>query len=139
MKKTFLYRFFGLGKIPAAANFEYAAEGIVLADEGFKGTATFRNFRSPQRITNWKRQWITAAIVLTNVRLAAFQYSAPIIDVPLADARFRELQFACEPDGAMLVRFDASLFHRDWSGTIEYRFFTPLAKEFLSKLTEQPK
>lgn len=137
MKKTFLYRLFGIGKIPAERSSVFSVEGIVLVDEGIKGTATFRNFRSPQRITNWKRQWITAALVLTEMRLAAFQYSAPVIDVSLTDARFREMDFAVETDGALLVRFDASLFHGDWSGTIEYRFFTPRAADFLNKLNER--
>lgn len=137
MKKTFLYRLFGLGKIPAALAAELAAEGAVLADEGFKGTATFLNFRSPSRICNWKRQWITAAIVTTGVRLRAFQYSSPIIDVTYADARFRRLDFSVEPDGALLAAFDAGLFHDDWSGRIEYRFFTPAARDFAARLLQK--
>ena len=137
LKKTLLYKFFGLGKIPAGYHAAFSAEGVVLADEGIKGTVTYRNFRSPQRISNWKRQWFTAALVMTNRRLAAFQYSAPVIDVPLADARFRALDFACEPGGAMLVAFDAALFHDDWSGRLEYRFFTPFAREFLTRLDER--
>ena len=136
MKRTLLYRLFGIGKIPAERSSVFSVEGIVLADEGIKGTVTYRNFRSPQRIANWKRQRYTASIVLTERRLAAFQYSAPTIDVALTDARFRELDFAVEPDGALLVRFDAPLFHNDWSGIIEYRFFTSFAAGFLNKLTE---
>lgn len=135
MRKTLLYKLFGFGKIPAGYDSALRAEGIILADEGIKGTSTFRNFRSPQRRAKWKRQWYTASVVMTRARLVAFQHSAQIIDVPFADTRFRELNFACEPDGAMLVQFDASLFHNDWSGTIEYRFFTPRAKDFLNELT----
>jgi hypothetical protein len=135
MKKTFLYRFFGLGKIPAPYRSVIQSEGVILADEGVKGTVTLLDFRSPNRIANWKRQWYTASIALTDTRLLAFQYSSPIIDVPLTDARFRELKFSVEPDGALLVAFDASLFRNDWSGNIEYRFFTPSAPQFLDQLT----
>jgi hypothetical protein len=133
MKKTLLYRLFGIGKIPAAFDSLIQNEGSMLADEGFKGTVTYRNFRAPGRYSNWKRQWFTASIALTNTRLLAFQYSAPIIDVPFTDARFCQLNFSVENDGALLVAFDASLFHDDWSGTIEYRFFTPHAPEFLDQ------
>lgn len=134
MKKTLLYRLFGLGKIPEAYRAQFAGEGVVLADEGFKGSVTYRNFRSPQRYANWKRQWYTASIALTRMRLAAFSYSSAIIDVPLADERFRRLQFSLENENTLLVAFEASLFHHDWSGNIEYRFQTPHAQAFLDKL-----
>ncbi|HVE58768.1 MAG TPA: hypothetical protein VNB22_18180 [Pyrinomonadaceae bacterium] len=137
MKKTLLYRLFGIGKIPAQYSSALAAEGVILSDEGIKGTVTYLNFRAPHRYSNWKRQWYTAAIALTDARLLGFQYSSPIIDVPLTDARFRQLNFSVENDSTLLVAFDASLFHDDWSGNIEYRFQTQLAQEFLDKLTQK--
>ncbi|HEX8736110.1 MAG TPA: hypothetical protein VF721_12355 [Pyrinomonadaceae bacterium] len=134
MKKTLLYRLFGIGKIPARYRAAAASEGILLSDEGIKGSVTYRNFRSPQRYANWKRQWYTASIILTRTRLLAFQYSTPIIDVPLTDERFQRLQFSLEDETALLIAFDASLFHDDWSGTIEYRFKTPQAQAFFDRL-----
>ena len=135
MSKTILYRLFGVGKIPASAAEAIKNEGIVLMDEGVKGSVTYRNFRSPFRRANWKRQWSPASIALTKTRLVAFQYSSPIIDVPLNDARLWQMEFSLENENALLVRFDAALFHDDWSGTIEYRFKTPLAREFINKLS----
>ena len=137
MKKTLLYRLFGIGKMPVDHGMRLETEGVVLFDEGFKGTATYINFRAPFRYSNWKRQWFTASIALTNMSLLAFQYAGKIIDVPLADERFRKLNFTVEESGALLVAFDASLFHDDWSGNLEYRFFTPLAGEFFNTLTEK--
>jgi hypothetical protein len=134
MKKTLLYRFFGIGKIPASYGSAISAEGVILSDEGIKGTVTYLNFRSPQRYSNWKRQWYTAAIALTDTRLLGFRYSSPIINIPLTDARFRQLNFSVENDSTLLVAFDASLFHDDWSGNIEYRFQTEFAQAFLDKL-----
>ncbi|MET0753213.1 MAG: hypothetical protein ABWZ66_07560, partial [Pyrinomonadaceae bacterium] len=131
MSKSLLYRLFGIGKIPAQYQAILAGEGVVLSDEGVKGSVTYRNFRSPTRYSNWKRQWYPASIALTNSRLLAFAYSNPIIDVPLNDARFGQLQFSLEAAGTLLVAFDASLFHIDWSGTIEYRFRTTQAQAFL--------
>lgn len=136
MSKSFLYRFFGIGKIPRQYENTLKSEGIILSDEGIKGSVTYLNFRSPNRIANWKRQWYTSSIVLTKTRLLAFQYSSPIINVPFSDERFRGLTFSVEEDGTFLVAFDASLFHNDWSGNIEYRFKTPEAQNFLNKLNE---
>lgn len=137
MKKTLLYRLFGIGKIPAQYRPALQTEGIVLSDEGIKGSVTYRNFRSPMRRANWKRQWYTASITLTQTRLLAFAYSNQIIDVPLIDERFRRLQFSLENETTLLITFDASLFHNDWSGTLEYRFKTPHAQAFLDKLRGQ--
>jgi hypothetical protein len=137
MKKTLLYRLFGLGKIPEQYRAALESEGVLLSDEGIKGSVTYRNFRSPQRYAKWKRQWYTASIILTNTRLLAFSYSNQIIDVPLTDARFRRLNFTLEDENSLLIAFDASLFHDDWSGTIEYRFQTPQAQAFLDKLQKR--
>ena len=136
MKKTILYRLFGIGKIPDKYHAALQSEGVLLSDEGVKGSVTYLNFRSPNRYANWKRQWYTASIALTNERLSAFSYSSPIIDVPLTDERFSQMQFSLEDENTLLVAFDASLFQTDWSGKLEYRFQTPQAKGFLSKLSE---
>src|SRR5688500_8388314 len=113
MKKTFLYRFFKIGKMPAREASEIQSEGVILRDEGFKGTTTYIDFRAPGRYSNWKRQWSTSSIAISATRLVAFQYALKTIDVPFADARFGGLNFSVEEDGALLVDFDASLFHND--------------------------
>lgn len=137
MTKTLLYRLFGVGKIPEHLAATLKREGILLLDEGIRGSATYHNFRSPERYANWKRQWYTASIVLTKVRLVAMRYSNPIIDVPLTDKRIHDLRFSLEQPGTLQVSFDPALFHDDWSGTIEYRFRTPQAQTFLDLLREQ--
>ena len=136
MAKSFFYELFGLGKIPAPLMSELKSEGIVLIDEGVKGSVTYRNFSSPGRRSNWKRQWVTASIVLTKRRLVALTFSGIAINVPLADDRIRAMNFTLENDGALSVAFDASLFHSDWSGTIEYSFKTSEATRFLGMLHE---
>jgi len=136
MSKTFLYRFFGLGKLPASVLAPLEAEGIVLLDEGIRGTVTYLNFRSPGRYSNWKRQWFSSAVILTKKRLLALRLRSEIIDVPLTDERFRQMRFALEDEKTLLVHFDASLFQADSSGTIEYRFQTPHAPAFTDQLRE---
>jgi len=136
MSKTILYRLFGIGKLPAEYVAALEKEGIILFDEAIRGTVTYRNFRAPGRYSNWKRQWYSASIILTEKRLLALRLRSEIIDVPFTDERFRRMQFALEDETTLLVAFDAALFHADWSGTIEYRFQTARAKALLDKLGE---
>ncbi|HMF58376.1 MAG TPA: hypothetical protein VK619_18680 [Pyrinomonadaceae bacterium] len=137
MAKSFLYRLFGAGKIPEHLAAQLKGEGILLLDEGVKGSVTYIDFRAPGRYSNWRRQWYTASIALTEVRLMGLRYSQTIIDVPLTDERIRSMQFSLEESDTLLVAFDPALFHKDWSGKIEYRFRTEQAQLFLDKLLER--
>jgi len=134
MAKTFLYQIFGIGKIATDTRAEIEREGIVLLDEGIRGTVTYLNFRAPGRYSNWKRQWFSSAIILTKTRLLGLRLQDPIIDVLLTDERFPQLKFSVEDGNRFLAAFDASLFNNDWTGTIEYRFKTPIARELCEKL-----
>jgi hypothetical protein len=136
MTKSLLYRLFGAGKIPEHVTAQLKGEGMLLLDEGVKGSVTYIDFRSPGRYSNWKRQWYTASIALTEVRLLGLRYSQTIINVPLTDERIRRMQFSLSESDTLLVAFDASLFHADWSGKIEYRFRTMQAQDFVDKLRE---
>jgi hypothetical protein len=134
MAKTLLYKLFGLGRMPANHRAAAESEGLVLADEGIRGTVTYRNFRGGGRYANWKRQWYTASIALTARRLIACRHSHSIIDVTLDDPRIKQMNFTVEEPDVFLAAFDAGLFQKDWTGTIEYRFKTPIAQNLLNEL-----
>lgn len=123
-------------KVAAIYKSQLEPEGIILFEEDVKGSMTFRNFRRPGAYYSWRRALITSLVVLTAKRILALKGSSPIIDVPLADARLRQVKFTLEKETTLLVAFDANLFQPDWSGEIEYRFKTPRAKEFLQKLSD---
>ncbi len=135
MAKTLLYRLFGVGKIPAQVRATIESEGVVLIEEGIRGTVTYRDFRSPGRIASWKKSAFSGAIALTRTRLLAMQFSNPVINVPLDDDRLQQVQFSIEGEDRLLIAFNANLFHNDWSGTLEYRFRTPQAPAFLKRLS----
>jgi hypothetical protein len=134
MGRTLLYRLFGVGKIPAQWDATIESEGVVLSDEGIGGSVTYRDFRAPGKRFAWRKVAFTGAIALTKVRLLALQYASPVINIPLDDERFKQLQISVEGEETLLVAFDPSLFHKDWSGTMEYRFRTPHAGEFSKAL-----
>lgn len=136
MAKTLLYRLFGIGKLPAERKAEFEREGVLFLDEGIRGTVTYKNFRGGGRITNWKRQWFAAAIVLTGKRLVAFRLRRPIIDVALDDPRLKQIEFSIDEPETLAVCFDAGLFQPEWQGRIEYRFRTPVSKPLKAELTD---
>lgn len=136
MAKPLFYRLFGIGKLPESIMSPLQTEGIVLFDEAVKGSVTYRNFHKPGKRTAWERRWFRGAIVLTKARLLALWGADPLINVPLADPRLGSMEFSFEGKDVFCTRFDAGLFHDDWSGTIEYRFHTDQAKQFL-ELTQK--
>ncbi len=132
MAKTLLHRLFGVGRVPAAWIDVLVHENIVLQDEGVPGTVTYRNFRAPGRYSSWRKQWFTAALIVTRVRFVTLRGSKPLIDVPLTDQRIGRMGITV--DGALGFAFEAGLFHADWSGSIEYRFRTERAAEIAAVL-----
>ena len=94
MAKSFLYRLFGIGKIPKLLNDTLRIEGIVVADEGVPGSVTYRDFRAPGRYSSWRKQGFVGSVVITNSRLVALMYSSFAVNVPLTDERVRQLQIS---------------------------------------------
>lgn len=117
--KTFLHKWFGIGKIGEPLLSELKNEGIVASDEGIPATITYLNFRAPGRYHNWKRRWMTGALAVTEKRLVLQQYSTPVINISLTDERFRKLQVSCEAEDALLFEFEPNLFLENSSGKIE--------------------
>ena len=135
MPKSLLYRLFGVGRIPKLIGDRLRMEGIVVADEGIPASVTYRDFRAPGRYSSWRKQAFIGSIVITNIRLVALMSGRFAIDVPFTDQRIRGLQMLRERD-SLLIKFDASLFHDDWSGTLEYRYRTSQAAEVLKWIHE---
>ena len=137
MAKTFLYRLFGVGRIPRQWRTMLESEGLVLADEGIAGSVTYRDFRAPGKRFTWRKVAFSGSIALTKTRLLALHYANPAINIPLDDKRFEQLRISVEGEQTLLVAFDPSLFHDDWSGTMEYRFRTSQAQTLFETLRER--
>lgn len=135
MGKTWLYRFFRIGDIPAGLRTKLEQEGVVLLDEGVGGTITYQNFRAPGRAYARKKSWFSGAVVATNVRFVAFAYGRQVINVPWDDVRRKQLHVSCEAPDRLLVAFDPAIFHADWTGTVEVRLATAYAPQLLARLT----
>ena len=134
MPAKVLFRLFGVGKIPAQIRAQLDSEGVILQDEGLFGSTTFRKVRRPGYYAAFDRRYYFGSLTITQTRLVGLFSSNPVINVPFADSRFRGLDFARENANTLRTAFDASLFHDDWSGKIEYRFRTPQVQAFLDTL-----
>jgi hypothetical protein len=130
MAKSFLYRLFGVGKIPKLLNDTLRIEGIVVSDEGIPGSVTYRNFHAPGKYFSWKKQAFTGSVVVTNIRLVALIYSNFAVNVPFTDERIRKLQISVDGD-RLVIALDPRVFHDNWSGSIKYRFRTEHAADML--------
>ena len=137
MAKAFLYRLFGVGRMPRQWRTMLESEGLVLVDEGIAGSVTYRDFRAPGKRFAWRKVAFSGSIALTKTRLLALHYATPAINVPLDDPRLHQMQFSVEGEDKLLVAFNANLFHNDWSGAIEYRFRAEQAREFLKSLSNR--
>ncbi|MDH3713868.1 MAG: hypothetical protein OET44_08495 [Gammaproteobacteria bacterium] len=136
MSKSFLYRLFGIGKIPEHALQQIRKEGVVLQDEGIGGSVTLRKFRAPGKRFSWRRNWFSGSVVLTREHFLAFKFSQPVVGVAWHDHKLKALNCFLVNENTLCVAFDASTFRDDWSGDIELRFTTPLAQSFLQKIKQ---
>lgn len=126
--KSWLFKFFGVGKIRETVLAELKGEEIIASDEGIKSTLTYKNFRAPGRYSNWKRRWFAGAIILTEKRLILQQYSQPVINILLTDERLQKIKVSLEAEDSLLFEFEPHLFLENSTGNIEWRCRTPHAK-----------
>lgn len=136
MSKTFVYRLFGIGKVPRHTLERIRREGLVLQEEGLSGTVTFKKFRAPGRRYSWRRNWFSGSIVLTREHFLAFAFSRPVIAVAWRHPKIDALHCSVERDDKLCVAFDAAAFHEGWTGNIEIRFSTPLAGKLLQTIDQ---
>ena len=132
--KSWLFKLFGIGKVREPLLSELKNERIIALDEGIKGSITYKNFRAPGRYSNWRRQWISGAVALTENRLILQRESTPVINILLTDERLQKMKFSLENETTLLFEFEPNLFLENSSGEIEWRFRTAQAKFFADVL-----
>jgi hypothetical protein len=110
----------GNGTRPDAVRAELDAERVVVCEEGLGGSLTFRHFKAPGRRSNWRKQAIVAALVVTERRLAVYARGRPLVDVAFDDPRFGALDL--DVDGpSVSITFDVARFHDDMTGELTVR------------------
>jgi hypothetical protein len=131
MRKSLLYTLFKLGRVPKKALAALESEGIVVLEEGLRGSVTLENYRAPGRFHSSKSSIFAGSLALTEQRFVAFAFSKPLINIPLHDDRLRALKVSVPRDGVLHVSFDPAVFDTQRSGSVECRFHTEYARSFL--------
>ncbi len=134
MKKSLLFRFLGIGKVPPVVRETLEDEGFLVLDEGIKISVEYRSYRAPGKRFWRRKEGGCGAVVVTGKRLIAFAYFHKILNVRLDDPRLGKLGLALEGPEVLAVTIDPSIFHQDQSGEVTYRFHTAHAAEILSIL-----
>ncbi len=110
----------GSGTLPDDLRAQLTAEGLDQEEEGIPGTITLRHHRAPRRRSSWRRQWIRAALAISDRRLVVAVRGRPVVDVPWDDPRLRAMEFGVDDD-RLLIAFDPGLFDERRSGRVELR------------------
>ena len=136
MAKSFLYRFFGLGKIPRRYRREVEQEGILLQDEGLALVLRYRNFRSPTAYYGRRISLAMGSIVLTKRSFACFRgnFVPPVFHIPIPHESVQAFDISLDDEARLQIVIDAPAFQDGWEGTIDCRIPTEYAGEFLRAL-----
>ncbi|MGE0029414.1 MAG: hypothetical protein AB7O78_09305 [Thermoleophilia bacterium] len=115
--------FLGSGTLPDDLRADLVAEGLDQEEEGLPGSITYRDYRAPHRRSKWRRQWIRAALAISDRRLVVAIRGRPFLDVPWDDPRLDTMEMAVEDD-RLMIAFDPSQFDERTSGRVELRLET---------------
>ncbi|XZE55365.1 hypothetical protein SH139x_001374 [Planctomycetaceae bacterium SH139] len=126
-----ILRSLGLACLPLEADQLIPPGQRIIVREHLACAITLRNFSSPGRVCNWKRQWFAGSIAISGKRFIAFRWKRRLINMEFEDTRFSKLRFSSE-QGMLRITHDADLCREDWSGSIEYRFRTTDADQIVA-------
>lgn len=134
MKKTILFRLFGLGAFPKKFRPTLDSEEIVVADEGLAGWFVTKNVKGPGKRYINRIEGFSGCLAVTKKRIVCFSYSKCQINVSIEDPRISDI-FVCVPKAETLsIFFESSTFRDGWTGMIEFRFRTEKAQQFYETL-----
>ena len=134
MKKTILFRLFGIGGIPGKFRPALDAEGIRVVDEGMSGRMISRNVRGPGKWSVQRSEGFSGSLVVTEKRILCFTYGKRQINLSTDDPKVSELCVNLPGENTLSISFESGLFREGWSGRIEYRFNTDKAFQFRDAL-----
>jgi hypothetical protein len=134
MAKSILYRLFGVGKVPGKLRATLESEGLIMFEEGLRGSITYRRYRAPGKWFWWRKNGFSGSLAITGKRVVGFAFSQPVINAVFDDPRYEKLHFTVEDDNCLCASFEASDFHDDRSGSVALRFRTQQARLFEERL-----
>ena len=136
MKKTLLYRLFGLGSVPKKLLSQLEQEGIVISDEGMSGWFIAKHVNAPGKRYRHCSEGFSGCLVVTNERVICYTYGKRQINISVGDPKIASLYVDNLKEDKLSLSFESSDFREGWNGLIEFRFNTTKAHQFRGALTE---
>jgi hypothetical protein len=119
----------GDGRLPPPLRAELEAEGLVLVEEGLRGSVRFDHFKAPGRRLHGKSTAERIGLAISAERFVAYSRSgrAKLVDTPFSDPRLQSVEIAAEDDRLeILVDYDR-LEVPETSGQVRIRAHTEKA------------
>lgn len=134
MKKSILFRLFGIGGIPEKIRPALAAEGVVVADEGVSGWFVAKNVKGPGKRYFNRIEGFSGWLVITGKRILCYTYWKRQMNISVEDPRVSGLYVNLPKAEKLSIAFESAAFRDGWAGVIEFQFNTEKARQFYDAL-----
>lgn len=134
MKKTFLYRLFGVGSVPKKLRPVLEREGIVVLDEGIRGWFVTKHVNGPGKRYRHRTEGFSGCLVVTKSRVVCYTYGKRQINISVQDPKIANLYVDIPAEKKLSLSFESSIFREGWQGVIELKFGTDKAHSFREAL-----
>jgi len=134
MKKTILYRLFGVGSIPKKLRSVLEQEGIVVFDEGMGGWVVTKHVDGPGKRYRHRAEGFSGFLAVTQTRVICYTYWKRQINISVEDPKIAKLYVDTPKEQMLCLSFELSDFQDEWQSVIEFRFNTDKALLFRDAL-----
>jgi hypothetical protein len=117
----------GSGRLPAELRAVVAAEETLVLEEGLTGSVTYRHFKAPGQRANWRKEAVSGAIAVTDVRLVVWAGRFKHIDVPHDHPLRAGIEVGADRPDRICFSYDAGAGNPSRSGRVEVKLRTPRA------------
>ncbi len=134
MKKTILYRLFGIGSVPKKLRPVLDREGVVAIDEGIGGLFVAKHVNGPGKRYRRRTEGFSGCLAVTKARVVCYTYGKRQINISVEDPKLANLYVDTPTEQKLRLSFESSNFREGWQGVIEFRFGTDKALSFREAL-----
>ncbi|MEM1411255.1 MAG: hypothetical protein AAGH19_02775 [Pseudomonadota bacterium] len=134
MKKSILYRWFGLGAVPKSVRPTLESEGIVVLDEGMSGRLVMKDVDGPAKRYRQRTERFLGSLVVTQQRILCHTFRKRQLSIAAGDERLRQLFVDLLAQNRLSLSFESGNFRQGWRGVMTFEFSTDQAPRFLDAL-----
>jgi len=134
MKKTILYRLFGIGSVPKKVRPVLKREGVIVLDEGIGGLFVTNHVNAPGKRYRRRTESFSGCLAVTKSRVVCYTNGKRQINISVEDPKIVNLYVDTSAENKLHLSFESSDFCKGWQGVIVFRFTTDKALLFQKSL-----